>query len=68
MSLVTSIANQPGVFVVNLPFSSADIEGAYRFTRNENIDAQDIAEAGYQATVSQANEYQEFSHFKIKQR
>ncbi|WP_103415307.1 IS4 family transposase [Vibrio hyugaensis] len=59
ISLATSIANQPGVSVAKLPFSPADMEGAYRFIRNENIDAKDIAEAGFQSTVSRANEHEE---------
>ncbi|AYO14903.1 IS4 family transposase [Vibrio owensii] len=59
ISLATSIANQPGVSVAKLPFSPADMEGAYRFIRNDNIDAKDIAEAGFQSTVSRANEHKE---------
>ncbi|MGI9920329.1 IS4 family transposase, partial [Vibrio owensii] len=59
ISLATSIANQPGVSVAKLPFSPADMEGAYRFIRNENIDAKDIAEAGFQSTVSRAKEHEE---------
>ncbi|CAE6920657.1 Transposase DNA-binding [Vibrio sp. B1ASS3] len=45
--------------MAKLPFSPADMEGAYRFIRNENIDAKDIAEAGFQSTVSRANEHEE---------
>ncbi len=40
--------------MAKLPFSPADTEGAYSFIRNENIDAKDIAEAGFQSTVSRA--------------
>ncbi|KZN54679.1 hypothetical protein N482_24525, partial [Pseudoalteromonas luteoviolacea NCIMB 1942] len=35
----------------------ADMEGAYRFIRNENIDANAIAESGFQATVEQAQNH-----------
>ena len=39
---------------MNVTQSPADMEGAYRFIRNDNIDANAIAEAGFQATVAQA--------------
>lgn len=68
ISLATSIANQPGVSVAKLPFSPADMEGAYRFIRNENIDAKDIAEAGFQSTVSRAKEHGNYLRLKIQQR
>ncbi|MEL4274893.1 IS4/Tn5 family transposase DNA-binding protein, partial [Shewanella xiamenensis] len=57
VSLATSITQQPGVAVSKLPLSPAEMEGAYRFIRNENIQASDIAEAGFQATAQQAREH-----------
>ena len=57
VSLATSIAQHPGVAVSRLPLSPAQMEGAYRFIRNENIQASDIAEAGFHATMQQAKEH-----------
>lgn len=57
VSLATSIAQHPGVAVSRLPLSPAQMEGAYRFIRNENIQASDIAEAGFHATMQQAQEH-----------
>lgn len=78
INLASSIANQPGVSVAKLPFSPADMEGAYRFIRNENIAAKDIAEAGFQSTVTRSHEHEEllaledtttlsFSHRSVKE-
>lgn len=33
------------------------MEGAYRFIRNDNISAEDIGEAGFNATVNQVHRY-----------
>lgn len=33
------------------------MEGAYRFIRNENVSSDDIAEAGFNATVNQVHHY-----------
>lgn len=57
VSLAASIAQQPGVAVSRLALSPAEMEGAYRFIRNENIQADDIAEAGFLATAQQAKAY-----------
>ena len=57
VSLATSISQHPGVAVSRLPLSPAQMEGAYRFIRNENIQASDIAEAGFHATMQQAQEH-----------
>ncbi len=54
VTLAASLAEQPGVSVAKLPISPADMEGAYRFIRNENIKAVDIAESGFQATATSA--------------
>ncbi len=37
--------------------SPADIEAAYRFTRNQSVSPQVIADAGFSATVAQAKNY-----------
>lgn len=58
VSLATSLAIQPGVAVSNLPLSPADMEGAYRFIRNDHIRPDDIAEAGFQATAQQARAHE----------
>ncbi len=47
VALATSLAKQPGIPVSKLIISPADMEGAYRFIRNEQIKAEDIAEAGF---------------------
>ncbi len=54
VKLAATLANEPGKSLVNVSQSPADMEGAYRFIRNENIDANAIAESGFQATVEQA--------------
>ncbi|MDF2156198.1 IS4 family transposase [Vibrio sp. CAU 1672] len=58
VTLATSLAEQPGVSVAKLPISPADMEGAYRFIRNENINADDIAESGFQVTASDAHKHE----------
>lgn len=42
---------EPGKPLVNITHSAADMEGAYRFIRNEHIDAKAIAESGFGTTV-----------------
>ena len=54
VKLASTLANEPGKPLVNVTQSPGDMEGAYRFIRNDNIDANAIAEAGFQATVAQA--------------
>ncbi len=54
VKLAATLANEPGKSLVSVSQSPADMEGAYRFIRNENIDANAIAESGFQATVEQA--------------
>jgi hypothetical protein len=53
VKLASTLANEPGKPLVNITQSPADMEGAYRFIRNDNIDANAIAESGFQATVAQ---------------
>jgi hypothetical protein len=54
VKLAETLANAPGKPLVNITRSPADMEGAYRFIRNEHVSAEAIAEAGYQVTVKQA--------------
>lgn len=54
VKLAATLANEPGKSLVSVSQSPADMEGAYRFIRNENIDANAIAESEFQATVEQA--------------
>lgn len=51
VALAASLAEQPGVPVSKLIIYSADMEGAYRFIRNEQIKTEDIAEAGFYVAV-----------------
>lgn len=55
VKLASTLANEPGKPLVNVTQSPADMEGAYRFIRNEHIDAKAIAEAGFQATVEKSS-------------
>ena len=57
VKLASTLANEPGKPLVNITQSPADIEGAYRFIRNEHIDVNAMAEAGFQATVEQAQHH-----------
>ncbi|MEI8622085.1 IS4 family transposase [Pseudoalteromonas sp. B129b] len=57
IKLASTLANEPGKPLVNITQSPADMEGAYRFIRNENIDATAIAESGFKATVEQAKSH-----------
>lgn len=58
VALAASLAEQPGVPISKLIISPADMEGAYRFIRNEKIKAEDIADAGFYVTVQEALEQQ----------
>lgn len=57
LQLASSLAAQTGQSVVQALSSHADIEAAYRFIRNQAIDPQAIAEAGFAATVEQAKTF-----------
>lgn len=43
---------------MNIAQSSADMEEAHRFIRNEHIDAKPIAESGFEATTKQAQKHE----------
>jgi|GEM_PF-2560609 len=58
VALAASLAEHPGVPVSKLIISPADMEGAYLFIRNEQIKAEDIAEAGFYVTAQEALEQQ----------
>ncbi|WP_323840926.1 transposase DNA-binding-containing protein, partial [Photorhabdus africana] len=49
--------NHLGESLVQSLKSPADIEAAYRFTRNQAINPQAIAEAGFAATAEQVKHY-----------
>ncbi|MEW6990703.1 IS4 family transposase [Colwelliaceae bacterium 6441] len=57
VKLASSFAKEPGKPLVNITQSPADMEGAYRFIRNEHIDANAIAESGFQVTAEQAQSH-----------
>lgn len=57
VKLTASLANHIGQSIVQSLESAADIEAAYRFSRNDAIDAQAIAEAGFNATAKAARTY-----------
>lgn len=42
VKLAATLANTPGKPLVNITESPADMEGAYRFIRNESVDATSI--------------------------
>lgn len=58
VKLASSIAKEPGKPLVNITQSPADMEGAYRFIRNEHINANAIAESGFQVTAEQAQSHE----------
>jgi len=77
VKLASSLANHLGQSLVQSLKSPADIEAAYRFTRNQAIDPQAIAEAGFAATVEHTKHYDcllaledttslEFSHQTVR--
>lgn len=57
VSIAGALASHTGQSLAQSSKSSADIEAAYRFTRNQNIEAQSIAEAGYAMTAEYASNY-----------
>lgn len=57
IKFTASLANHIGQSIVQSLKTPADIEAAYRFTRNRAIDATAIAEAGFAATAEQAKSY-----------
>lgn len=57
LSLAASLAAQPGAAVSQLPLSPAEMEGAYRFIRNEHIQPEAIAQAGFLVTAAHAQHH-----------
>ena len=57
VKLASTLANELGKPIVNVTQSPADMEGAYRFIRNDNIKAEAIAKSGFQATVERAQQH-----------
>ncbi|MBC8947388.1 transposase [Xenorhabdus indica] len=57
IKLTSSLANHLGQSLVQSLKSPADIEAAYRFARNQAINPQAIAEAGFVATAEQVKHY-----------
>ena len=46
---------------MNITESPVDMEGVYRFIRNESVDATSIAEAGFNVTAAQAGNTKYYS-------
>lgn len=57
VKLAATLAESPGKPIVNVTHSPADMEGAYRFIRNEHIKASAIADAGFEVTASNAKNH-----------
>ena len=55
--LASNLSNKLGQSLVQSSTSPADIEAAYRFTRNKAINAKAIADSGFLATVKRVNQY-----------
>jgi hypothetical protein len=55
--LASSLASAAGASPAKASTSQADLEGAYRFLRNEDVDAGAIAEAGFAATARAASSH-----------
>ncbi len=51
VKLSSQMATHTGMSVVQAAGDSASIEGAYRFIRNQAVDASDIAQAGFEALL-----------------
>ena len=56
IKITTDLANNAGQSIAKASSDEASIEGAYRFLRNENIDTQSIALAGYNSTLEKVKE------------
>lgn len=57
IKLAETLADNPGKSLMNITESPADMEGAYRFIRNDNVDAEAIAEAGFCAARVKAGQH-----------
>ena len=55
--LASNLSNKLGQSLVQSSTSPADIEAAYRFTRNKAINAKAIADSGFLATAKRVNQY-----------
>ncbi|MGL4734051.1 MAG: IS4/Tn5 family transposase DNA-binding protein, partial [Enterovibrio sp.] len=58
VKLTASLADHIGQSIVQSLKSPSDIEAAYRFTRNQAIDTQSIAQAGFAATAELSHAYE----------
>ncbi|MCP1108606.1 IS4 family transposase, partial [Serratia nevei] len=56
--LADSLASQTGKSIVQALSSPADIEAAYRFVRNDSIEPEAIAQAGFAATAQHAQAFE----------
>jgi len=56
VKLASDMANGAGKSIVKASGDSASIEGAYRFVRNDNISAREIAQSGFNYTSELAQE------------
>lgn len=68
IKLSAAMAANPGCSIVKTTDTSADMEGAYRFLRNELVDVNAIAEAGFQATIKKPISMACYWHLKIRLR
>lgn len=59
INLVSELADNVGKSVVQSSADPASIEGNYRLIRNKHVSADPIAESGFEATASLAQEYGE---------
>lgn len=57
VKVAADLAQHTGKSLVKSCHSPADIEGAYRLIRNEHIDCNDIAEAGFQTAAQEARQH-----------
>lgn len=57
VTFATSLAQHIGLSIVKSAQSTAEVEGAYRLLRNPNVSSEAIADAGFTATATAAQEY-----------
>lgn len=57
VKVAAALASHSGDSLVQSMSSPAEVEAAYRFMRNESIEAQAIAEGGFRSTVEQAKNH-----------
>lgn len=56
IKITTDLAKNAGTSIPRASSDDAAIEGAYRFLRNQNVDTQSIAIAGYNSTLEKVKE------------